>query len=305
MGVMRQCSQGIGELFYRLIYSVIEVVWLVICYVYIPWWNISSFARRVLTESAIIVILVASGLVFLEIASDVFSKHIELIHLPRWAEALVLLLAFWLVYHRYKEFRQLRKESVFAATVARLFEEIAQLQFVPGEAGNYQALQNFVHKVLVAFLNVYQSKRQPQMNVMLKHGDGRLRIYFIEPVTAKYEDGISFAAGEGGAGTAFSEGITVYFPAIRYRHGISVVVDETDEAKYQEKYELLETVYRRCEAENFASVICTPVRCGGTTFGVLNVDSKGQNAFDMTDIHAAQVAASAVGMAIDRYRTSS
>ena len=295
MGLIRQCSAGIGELFRRLFHSIVEVVWLVICYVYIAWWTISSFARRLLTESAIIVILLASGVVFLEIGSEVLSKHIELIHLPRWAEVLIVLLAFWLVYQRYKEFRQLKKESVFATTVAWLFEEIAQLHFVSGEAGNYQALQNFVHKVLIAFVNVYESKCRPQINVMLQEGDGLLRIHFFEPVSAKYEDGISFAAGEGGAGTAFTEGISIYFPAIRYRHGISVV---------DEKYELLETAYRHSEIENFASVICTPVRSGGITFGVLNVDSKHQNAFNMTDIHVAQVAASAVGMAIDRYRSS-
>jgi len=294
MGLFKQCLRGMGELLQRLWHSIVDVLGVAICYVYVAWWTISWAGRRILTESAIIVVLVASGMVFLEIASDLYRKHLELLPLPRWAEALVLLLAFWLVYHRYKEFRQMKKESVLAGTIRWLIEEIAQLDFIPGKKGNYEALQTFVHKVLLAFIEVYQPGRKPQINVMLKGNDGRLRIDFAEPAAARYQEGISFAPDEGGAGKAFSRGITIYFPAIRFRHGIRVV---------GEQYDLLETAYQHVDIEDFASVICTPVQCRGEIFGVLNVDSRRQNAFDMTDIRVAQVAANTIGLAIDRYRT--
>jgi hypothetical protein len=297
MGLIRQCISAILDSFRRLFSSAIEVVWLVICYMYIAWWTISSFGRRLLTESAIIIVLLASGMVFLELAGAFFGKHVEVIHLPLWGEALVLLLGFGLVYHRYNEFRQFRRESVFATTVANLFEEIALLHFVPGKVeNNQQVLEGFVRKILAAFRIVYRSKRPPQLNVMLKDADGMLRIHFAEPMNAEYEPGISFATGDGGAGIAFEKGVTIYVPAIKYRHGIGVV---------DEKYELLATIYRHVKVEHFKSVICTPVKSGSTTFGVLNVDSKRQNAFNMTDVQIARVAASAVGMAIDRHNTSS
>lgn len=293
-GLIRQYSSGIGNLFHRLFRSVAEVVGVAICYVDIVWWAMSSFARRLLTSSAIIVILVTCGIVFLEITGEIFRKRIDLIHLPRWLEVLGLLLAFWLLYVCYKEFRKLREESVIATLVGLLFEEIAQLRFVSGKTGNEKVLQDFVHKVLIAFVNLYQSRRQPQVNVMLQANDDRLRIHFVEPPTARYKESM-FAAGEGEASIAFNKGVTLYFPAMRYHYGISITA---------EKYELLEMAYRDSKVGGFGSVISTPILCGGNICGVLNVDSKHRNAFNMTDIRIAQVAASAVGMAIYRYKNS-
>jgi hypothetical protein len=296
MGLIRQAVAGITEGFQRLVHAILGILGVANSYVYILWWTVRFSTARWATESAIVVVLLASGVVVLEIASDIFRKHIELLHFPLWAEILILLVASWLVYHRFKEFQHAREESILATTVAWLFDEIARLHFVPGKEGNYAALQNFVHKVLIAFLSVYGSKRRPQMNVMLQSGDGRLRIHFVEPTTARYEDGISFASGKGAAGMAFSRGVTIYIPSIRFRHGIAIV---------EGKYELFQMAYEPCAIEEFSSVICAPIQCGGLTFGVLNIDSARQNAFDMTDIHVAQVAASAIGMAIDRYRTGS
>jgi hypothetical protein len=296
MGLIKQSLSEIVVLAGRLVQSTLEVFWVAICYVYILWWTVSSSGRRIVTESAIFVVLIATVLVVLEVASDLFRAHLELIHMPIWAEIGVVVVACSLVYHRYNEFRQMKEESVLAATVAWLFEEIAQLHFVSGEKGNYNALQTFVHKVLIAFVNVYHAKHHPQMNVMLQDQDSRLRIYFVEPASARYPDGLSFEPEKGGAGIAFSRSITIYFPAIRFRHGIGIVGGT---------YELLQTAYVPTEQEDFASVICAPIRCQGETFGVLNIDSRRQNAFDMTDIHVAQVTASAIGMAIDRHRTGS
>ena len=296
MGLIRQAIHGMAEGLQRLFHSILEIFGGATCYIYILWWTIRFAAGRWATESVIVVMLLASGMVVLEIGSDIFRKHIEFLHLPLWAEVSILLLASWLVYHRLKEFQHAKEESLLANSVALLFEEIAQLHFVSGEKGNYLALQNFVHKVLIAFLSVYGSRRHPQMNVMLQSSDSRLRIHFVEPAAARYQEGISFKSGEGGAGTAFSRGVTVYIPAIRFRHGISIV---------EGKYELLHFAYEHSTIEKFSSVICAPIQCRGLIFGVLNVDSRRQNAFDMTDIYVAEVCASAVGMAIDRYRSGS
>jgi GAF domain-containing protein len=130
---------------------------------------------------------------------------------------------------------------------------------------------------------------------MLPDEGNLLRIMFVEPADAEYDRGLSFRPDRGGAGIAYARGVTIYFPAVRFRHGIGI----TDEA-----YQLLPSAFEPSTRDRFKSVICTPIRCGSSLFGVLNVDSRRRNAFNIVDVQIARVAASAIGMAIDRHNVS-
>jgi GAF domain-containing protein len=199
--------------------------------------------------------------------------------------------------HRLKEWRNLRQESAFASTIAELFQEVVQLEVIKGaETNNQEVLQDFIRKVLVAFRGIFHSKGNAQFNIMVPDGE-TLKLSLAEPADAVYL-GKSFAPGSGGAGTAFQKKVTVYFPAVRYRHGISVIY-EHHQGVASKDYDLLESIYEET-GEAFRSLVCVPIRRGTEIVGILNIDSRKQNAFTMTDIDIAQVAASAIGMAIDR-----
>ena len=284
------------SLFKRSGAAIIASFWLLLCYSYILWWTVRTTVRRAVKGSIIVVLLIASVILFLEFLAAIFGKKIEGIELPGWAQLLILALALIMVLHRFGEWREFREESVFAKTIVNLFEEIALLDFTsPDQEVNRRNLSQFVNKALAAFLDVFKTKRHPRLNVMLTNAKGALTIAFFVPDNDPYPDGISFAPGFGGAGLALARAHAIYFPATRYRHGISVIGGE---------YDLMDSVYEPLPEEEFKSVICAPIRVRKAAVGVLNIDSRKQNAFNFNDLDIAQVAAGVLGLAFDRYGKS-
>jgi hypothetical protein len=63
------------------------------------------------------------------------------------------------------------------------------------------------------------------LNLMIVGKEKKLTFLCFHPEGARSDYSVeSFSLGKGGAGTACKSEVLVYIPAVRYRHGISVLL---------------------------------------------------------------------------------
>ncbi len=292
--IPRIAINGVLRLLGNLLETARRVGWLCVCYGYVVWWGISDDISRAITTSARWVISVGALILFYELAATIFGAQVH--HLPGWASGIVLACAAGLALHHVHEWESSRKESVFAVTVATLFGEISGLDFSEGDEAHKDFIQReFIEKILGAFGAVITSKASPVMGVMLPEDRGGvdfLRVDTLVPADETIDSTFELEEGKGAAGTAYRDGITIYVPAIRYRHGISLGPSST--------VGLCELVYEPTLKQPFKSLLCVPLHRSRAAAGILNVTSRRQNAFRSFDIQVALVAASAISMVLDR-----
>jgi len=131
---------------------------------------------------------------------------------------------------------------------------------------------------------------------MVPQPDGKLRMVYLFPVGTGYDPAISFEPGEGGAGYSYAQNAVVYVPSIKYKHGIIVKPSSNDDAIH---YGLKRRIYMPIakEYEVYESILCLPitsVRANGT-IGIMNIDSRRRDAFNIDDIHLLRAYARMLG----------
>src|SRR5437867_2981875 len=83
--------------------TLLEAWQVVICYGYAILWDWKEQTRQWLTVSARVVLLTSSLLFLIELGGNVFDEHLFHISLPWYVKLAVILLAAWMVRHRWKE----------------------------------------------------------------------------------------------------------------------------------------------------------------------------------------------------------
>ncbi len=191
-----------------------------------------------------------------------------------------------------------------------MFREASALNFnqCQDDAERLQKLDAFFTKVLEAYHVIYRERLNAKLNIMAFTTNNLLKIQFAYPIESKsrYDPKAEFASGVGAAGVAFQERYLVYVPAIRYRHGLAVILPrpgETTSGGSLPTFLLKPDVYVAVEHQPYRSLLSVPIpTADGNRYGVLNLDSEVQNAFNDADMEIADTAACALGMAIDRFR---
>jgi hypothetical protein len=283
------------------------------CDCYVFWLSLSMPVRRAVVNSALVAVAVALVPLLLEILAMVWGKELVNFHLPVWLQAVIVGAATLLVRHRYHEWKRLGERSHFTTAMRFVFREIGALNFddcVREEEKRLEKLDNFITNVLGAFHEVYKERLDATLNIMAMTSAGDLKIQYVYPPNTTYDPKAAFAPGQGAAGTAYEKRQLVYVPAIRYRHGISVVLPRpagtgVSTASNEPTLELAENVYIPVDLQPFKGLLAVPISTAdGECYGVLNLDSNVQNPFNDTDMEIADAAASAIGLGVDRFRAS-
>ncbi|HEU4881854.1 MAG TPA: GAF domain-containing protein, partial [Longimicrobium sp.] len=168
-----------------------------------------------------------------------------------------------------------------------------------------QKLHDYIKKVLISFRAVFSDIGELQLNVMFPNASGQLEIMHRFPEDVEYQANLALEAGQGGAGVAFASGNLLYIPRVKYRHGVSIGMPPPGNSSGPITYNLKELVYVPTNAEPYRSILSAPIHSATGVVGVLNIDARINNPFADSEFETAQVAASFIAMALDRYRTSS
>jgi hypothetical protein len=276
-----------------------------VSYLYVVWWGIQLPVRRFLIALPLVL---ASLWFLLEVVASFWD--IVLPALPWWTFSMIFILAVGALLDHWHHFKRSRQESVLTSTLRPLFREIAALDFATGSEGERrEALFVFVEKVFVTFSTALHSYGGGGLgiNLMLPNDEEALEIVVAyrdllpaqlvqnQPALQAYDREFRLKKGQGGAGTAWQEECLVYIPSTRHQHGIKRFTDE------ETLYQLADFVYKPGTPQ-FKSILCAPVPTRRGVYGVVNFDSLKRDAFGEADFSIAELAASVVGMAIDRYR---
>jgi hypothetical protein len=276
-------------------------------YFYIFWLGLSLPLKVVITYSSSVA-LVVTGMVFaIEAGTAIFHGHLINFHFPLPLRLGVVLVAWIMMRHRLHEFRSLKRKPVFLTNLHLLLQEAASLNFASAsdDEERRQKLHDFIIKVLISFRAVFSDIGELQLNVMFPNAAGQLQIMHRFPENAPYEEDWVLATNQGGAGVAYASSNLLYIPRVKYRHGISIGMPPPGNSSSPITYHLKELVYVPTKAEPYRSILSAPVHSATGVVGVLNIDAKINNPFADSEFETAQVAASFIAMALDRYRTSS
>jgi hypothetical protein len=276
-------------------------------YVYVVWLGLNITFRHIVETSASIALVLAAGMFFLETGAAIFHPAVAKHHPALWMQLTIVLLALFMLRHRLKEFSGLKRKPVFLSNTNVLLGEVAALDFnIADTIVRETRLNTFIMKVLIGFGAAFKDIGNVQLNVMFPDDGGCLRIRNRYPSEAQYDLNLALRPNEGGAGVAFERNSMVYIPRIRFRHGIMISVPTPSPDGVVIEYDLLESVYVPAQPEPYKAILSAPVRSAtGEVVGILNLDLRRSNPFSEFDFLTAQVAASFIGMALDRYRTGS
>lgn len=300
MGLTRDVFTQIKAELIEVYRRFITAIWLIRSYLYLLWWTrTTASGRQVIAASATTVLVLASLLFLAEVLATFYGSQILPTHLPDWAKVVISVMAAWMVWHRLKEFKHQDRESVFAVNVANIVGEIAALDFLGDEASRMRQLNDFIEKVLLAFRNIFRKNSDVRISVMLPAKNQKLKTVYFKPDDATFEMDLELESGEGAAGKAYKSESLIYIPSIKYLHGIAI----RRGAEYSFSLESL--VYRPIRMQKFMALVCVPIVTSTGVTGVLNVDAPKTNAFGLMDFDFGYVAASVIGMALDKYRNTS
>ncbi len=271
-----------------------------LCFLCVIWWKILKPQSKNWYEFSKIILMVGVllGMLYLILFS---ARREEIAHwlggTGRWVLVAAALLVLW---HRVQEWVTRRQGFFFMKGMEPLFDSLGQLGAAPVDKRE-QEFNEFVHRLLSVVHETFKEKHPTNTNVMFPGQDGNLRIFYLYPRGTKYDPIFSLQPNQGGAGVSYAETKIVYIPAIRYRHGIGVTFPEYLAGGIGEvRFALKPLVYRPIpkEYEVYKSILSVPITSPQGTHGVLNLDSKHQDAFDDHDFHVANSYARALGVAI-------
>lgn len=294
-GLVRPSLDGFFESFGQL------VAW-----VYIVWFGTFSLpARRLITGSVTFLTCLAALHFLVETVIALLQEGVLKVDLP---EILLLVPAAYLLYHSIRQLFELRRRPELIHRVNGLVRDLAALRFAtPG--AEKRDLDEFITRVLVGFRAVFKDIPGLYLNVMLPDADdGLLAIRYQIPSESRYDASLRLKPGEGAAGLSYAEAALVYVPHIRFCHGVliskgrpsdqqgwrSFIQDEMD-------YTLAKSVYVQAQLEPYKAILCAPVVGGSRVVGVLNLDVDRGNRFSESEIQIAEVAATFLGAALERY----
>jgi hypothetical protein len=174
--VRRAIWQNLGELWQ-----------VVVCYGYAIIWESKEQTRQWLTASARVVLIVSSLLFLIEAAGNVFDEHLYHIKLPWYVKTVVIILAAWMVRHRWKEMRNHQRAIVFTRRMADLFKKLSPMNLVRGEKLTRESnLRAYIETVLGEFSEVFEEGSRPELSVMTLDG-GVLTITYFHPPASSYD----------------------------------------------------------------------------------------------------------------------
>jgi len=289
-----------------LIASAGSTFWYGVCCTYLVWWSISLPVRRLLTASTISVLGLSSLFFLFESVSTFFHHHILETEFPLWGQIVIVLLAGGMVFHRAKEWKHQKQKWDLAFALRFLLPEIRRFGDDIAAGGDKKAkFIELANKIMSAFSAIFRETKEVKLNLMILGKDEKLRFLCFHPETARATYSLKpFSLDRGGAGTACKSGLIVYIPAVRYRHGISVLLGGSISVDMRlamrRTYDFVDLVYEVSERQPFRSILCVPVRVNSKCEGVLNLDCMNQNAFGEFDFDLADAAAALIGMAIDK-----
>jgi hypothetical protein len=253
----------------------------------------------------------AAGLFCLEAVLAYLQKHNENMSLPSWLHHLgvpswvqlaVVGMAALMLWHRIEELHGLRRKPVFAMTMSSLLQQVAAVDQIADSEDRQRRVNRFLLDVLNSFRAVFADIGKVHLNVMLPDAHEELWIEYQSPDTVLYKPDLHFHTGEGGAGVAFKTSSLVYIPRVRHRHAILISMPLMGHPLRSTRYRLRELVYKHDGPVPYRAILSAPIKgAAGTPLGVLNIDIRKTNPFSESDFQTAEVAASFLGMVLDRY----
>lgn len=299
MGVI---TQAIGNTLTKIVQTFQELVWYTICNIYILIWGLNQQKRKFVRVTAFV--LLSSSVIFVFEASTILFKGILVeVPLPRSLKIVIVILALFMVRHRWNEMKSHSRATIFAAQMVNLFDTMAGLNLISGEQSRRIIDRDtFINKVHFALAKVFESRSifesrrrraRPSLNLMLLDDDQVLQLHSFWPDDLKFDGEVELKSGVGGAGIAVKEESAVYIPAIKYLQGIIVP------PVGQKGVKLADRAYVPSKLEPFRCIFSVPVRTKRGVRGVLNLHSLKQDAFGEFDFEMTYAAASAIGMALD------
>jgi hypothetical protein len=252
---------------------------------YIKIWRPQFRWRDLLSQSAILVLLLAGFYELIDLVVTIYS-HLEVWKPPLAAHLGLLVLAASVVMHRWHEWKLRKREARVPEglkEVIRASKKLAEKQ-ITGEDFLEQLAQS-----IKDVLEVEREKGAIDISFMVKNKkDELLRIVFAHPKPTPLDETLTLQEGEGGAGLAYQKGVPVYMPSTRHRFGVSVANKE---------YAPLGLMFKPAQqASPFRSLLCVPVVTGTRKIGVLNFSSRERSAFFPLDFGIAEMAAEYVAI---------
>lgn len=284
-----------------VVWEELKFAWrIVYCAAYVCWWRFKHyiFIDENLNKRAKIAAGVSGAAFFADIVLFFFHRE-----MAKWIgpAALIVLVPTGglLLLHRIVEMvAQKKKDSCLER-----IEPLANSMGVIGRASptdKKKAVDSFVEELLKSVHDTFSERKLASLNVMFSGTDGKLRVVFLWPVGTQYDPSLSFSPGQGGAGLCYIEKKVIYIPATRYAHGISLGIPDIKAVNQKIMYGLLRRVYVDISPgyEVFNSIVCVPVEISSGKLGVLNLDCKAQDSFNIHDFRALKVFATMLGAGI-------
>jgi hypothetical protein len=246
-------------------------------YIYIKWWvfrtNIRADYGKHIEKGAgfllCLYLLLFLGEVGLEMMGLEMARSESLV-----LQGVFLVLVCVALWGRFSEWRQDREEVYFAGTA----EKVVGLFSLTEATKRDRAI---ITDLLALFRANFEAKGVVNANVAMPD-EGGLRVKYVYPPEAAYDQNLVLPEGVGGAGACYVESAVVYIPSVHYRH--AVIEDPGSDRPYA----LISDCYQPCDVQDFKSVLCAPITIYGQRYGVLNFDSKSRNMFNIRDFAQAR-----------------
>lgn len=280
-------------------------LWAAWCWGYILRWKIKSWSLHKAFNSVLGVLMIASIyfvietsiaiMRFLADADRVDSKGRPLppnfwvlphIHLPLWVELILLLLALFMVWHYWTDWRQRSQNREMPRVARNLLVRLDQAR-TPGKNTCSRSARTVFLEELMARMKERISaddKREVWLSLMEETQNGNLAVTFVHPNDHEKKGNLGLRLNEGGAGVAFSTKSVIYIPSTKHRMGINV-----------DTLKPIGLIFKPDPASSaLRCLLCVPVIIQGKVVAILNVACNRPSAFNPFQLDLGQFTAAMV-----------
>jgi hypothetical protein len=280
-----------------------QLMWLGWCWIYIMRWRARFYFRSGAGQTALSLLLTGSLFVFLELVLAAFhlisgtthgSPTDEILHrilsytpeveMPLWAELLAVVIAAWVLWHHWEEWKLRNRESAVPTGLARLIVDAKP--FLQMKEPKDADIEQYFERSMKTTAEVLAVGRKRNVSftfsmMLIDEGAEELAIALTYPAGKNYA-GQRLSKAKSAAGRAWQLNAPIYVPSTKHLGGINM-----------KTYRAVGLVYdNKADTPDVGpSLICIPVTVGPSTVAILNVSCNVLNAFSPSDVQIANVAA--------------
>lgn len=232
-------------------------------YAYVWWWvlreNAKSRYGRYLDHGTKALLTLYLLLLLLEVGLEISGHSVAATGSIALQLVFFVLIAIAVMF-KVEEWREGRQQVYFAGAAAEIVSTMGRIQ--PGNRDD-----EVITRLLAIFQKNFEAQGAINANLSLPDDGDQLKVRYVYPEGAPYDDKLALPKGVGGSGNCYAERRLVYIPSKHYRHGIMEIIDsptleaaEGGQARSVEaRYQLVPDCYVPCTVEPFETILSVPL----------------------------------------------